>query len=219
MTQMTDAERRNAHVQRAHEQRESDVLRRLRERTAVLAEAEMQISVEQGRLMGLLAELCGARRALEVGVFTGYSSLCVAERLPADGLLVACDVSEEWTSIAREFWEQAGVAERIELRLGPAAETLQAMLEQGDAGSFDFAFIDADKSGYGGYYEQCLELLRPGALLVVDNMFLGGRVLEPAADDPAAQVVSQLTQRAFADERIEPVLAPIRDGLLIARKR
>ncbi len=209
----------DSYVHAANARRESDVLRRLRERTATLPEAQMQISVEQGRLIALLTELVGARRALEVGTFTGYSALCIAERLPADGLLVCCDVSAEWTAIAREFWREAAVLERVDLRLGPATETLAALLAAGEEGSFDLAFIDADKEGYLGYVEACLALLRPGGLLLVDNMFLGGRVLTPEVDDAAAKVVRDVAERAFADPRLDPVLVPIRDGLLVARKR
>jgi len=198
---------------------ESDVLRRLRERTAPMAEAEMQISVEQGRLMALLARLIGARRALEVGTFTGYSALCVAEALPVDGKLIACDVSEEWTAIAREFWAEAGVDDRIDLRIAPADETLAGLRAAGEDDTYDVAFVDADKEGYGAYYEACLALLRPGGLLLFDNAFLGGRVAVPEVGDAAAHHVRELSERIFADARVDGALVPIGDGLLLARKR
>ncbi|MGE3298744.1 MAG: class I SAM-dependent methyltransferase, partial [Porticoccaceae bacterium] len=148
--------------------RESDLLQELRERTRQMPEARMQIAPEQGQFMTLLARLLGVRQALEIGVFTGYSALCVAAALPADGRLIACDISAEYTRIAQEYWARAGVADRIDLRLAPASVTLAALLAEGAADSFDLAFIDADKTGYAGYYEQCLALLRPGGLIVVD---------------------------------------------------
>jgi len=197
---------------------EGRLLARLREETSTLEMARMQISVEQGRLMAQLAGLPGMRRAIEVGVFTGYSSLCVAQSLPADGLLVALDVSEEWTSIARRYWEEAGVAHKVDLRLRPAGESLNAMLEAGESGQYDFAFIDADKESYPRYYSHCLELLRSGGLLLIDNMFLGGRVVEPSPDDKAGHVVRNLAADIFRDERVAASLIPIGDGLLMARK-
>jgi predicted O-methyltransferase YrrM len=198
---------------------ESDVHARLRARTAELPQANMQISPEQGRLLGLLAQMVGARRVIEVGVFTGYSALCVAERLPADGLLVACDVSEEYTAIARSFWEAAGVADRIDLRLGPAARTLQAMIDAGEGGSYDFAFIDADKEGNDGYYEQCLELLRPGGAVAIDNVFANGRAFEPAGDDATARDADRINRKLLTDPRVDAALVPVSDGVLLARKR
>jgi predicted O-methyltransferase YrrM len=199
--------------------RESDVLRRLRERTAPMAEARMQISVEMGRLMALLTRLTGARRALEVGTFTGYSALCIAEALPEDGTLVCCDVSEEWTSIGRAFWEEAGAAGRIDLRLAPALGTLVGLRAAGHEGTFDLAFVDADKEAYAAYAEHCLALLRPGGLVLFDNALWGGTVVAPEPDDEAANVLRALTERLFADERVDPALVPIGDGLLLARKR
>jgi len=199
--------------------RESAVHARLREATAALPEHRMQISVEQGRLMSLLTGLAGARRAIEVGVFTGYSALCVAERLPPDGVLVACDVSQEWTGIGRRHWEEAGVADRIDLRIGPAAETLSAMIAAGESGTYDLAFIDADKEPYDVYYERCLELLRPGGLVLIDNVFMHGRAVEPEADDAAGKAVKALTAKIAEDDRVEPALVPIGDGLMLARKR
>lgn len=198
---------------------EGELLARLREETSGLEMARMQISVEQGRLMAQLAGLAGVRRAIEVGVFTGYSSLCMAQSLPEDGRLVALDVSEEWTSMARRYWAEAGVDSKIDLRLGPAAESLAAILAAGAAETYDFAFIDADKDAYPGYYEQCLQLLRPGGLLLIDNMFLGGRVVNPEADDQAAHIVRKLAQDIFADSRVTASLIPIGDGLLLATKQ
>ncbi len=195
------------------------MLAELRAETAKLPMAIMQISAEQGRLMEVLARSLGVKRAIEVGVFTGYSSICVARALPPDGKLVACDVSEEWTAVARRYWAEAGVAEKIELRLAPASETLAAMLEAGEGGGYDFAFIDADKEGYPGYYEQCLELLRPGGMLALDNAFMGGRVFDGESPSEGARVVRALTEAIFRDERVEPALVPIGDGLLLARKR
>ncbi|MFZ5652894.1 MAG: O-methyltransferase [Pseudomonadota bacterium] len=199
--------------------RESDVLRRLRARTAALPDSRMQIAPEQGQFMALLARLLGARNAIEIGVYTGYSALCVAAVLPPEGRLVACDISAEYTAIARDFWREAGVAERIDLRLAPAAETLSALLDEGGGGRFDFAFIDADKTGYAGYYEQCLRLLRPGGLIVVDNVLWGGRVLEGAAADPDTRAIQAFNRALRDDQRVDLSLVPVGDGLTLARKR
>ena len=200
--------------------RESAVLRDLRARTAELPDSNMQIAPEQGQFMALLARLTGARRAIEVGVYTGYSALCVAAVLPPDGRLVGCDLSAEYTDIAREYWRRAGVAERIDLRLAPAAETLSALLDDEDAGgSFDFAFIDADKTGYTGYYEQCLRLLRPGGLIVVDNVLWNGRVLEGVTADEDTRAIQAFNRALRDDDRVDLSLVPIGDGLTLARKR
>lgn len=217
-THTTD-ERTRAYLQDLSRMREGDVLGRLREVTATLPMARMQISTEQGRLMALLARSIGARRALEVGVFTGYSSICVAQELPPDGHLVACDVSEEWTAIARRFWEEAGVSHLIRLELAPASATLDSLIAGGESNQYDFAFIDADKEAYDDYYEKCLALLRPGGLITIDNMFMGGRVLESKPEERGAQVVQALTRKIFADPRVDPSLVPIGDGLLVASKR
>jgi predicted O-methyltransferase YrrM len=197
--------------------REDPLLAELRAETAALPLARMQIAVEQGLFMGMLVRMLAAERCLEVGVFTGYSSLCVARALPQGGRLVACDVSEEWTAIARRFWKRAGVAERIDLRIGPGAETLRGLIDGGEAGRFDFAFLDADKEGQSAYYEQCLTLLRRGGVVAIDNAFLGGDVVG-ARKGTAAQVRA-LTERLFTDGRVDPSLLPIGDGLLLARKR
>ncbi len=199
--------------------REPDVLRRLREETASLPMAGMQIAPEQGQFMALLMELIGARRTLEVGVFTGYSSLSVALALPDDGRIVACDVSEEWTSVARRYWAEAGVADKIELRLAPAVETLDGLIAAGEAGNFDFAFIDADKTNYAAYYERALTLLRPGGLIAVDNVLWSGKVADPAETDDDTNAIRAFNQKLHGDERVSLSLIPLADGLTLARKR
>lgn len=199
--------------------RESEVLRRLRAETSGIPMGMMQISPEQGQFMALLVQAIGARKCLEVGVFTGYSSLVVAQALPADGKVYACDVSEEWTSVARRYWAEAGLAHKIELRLAPAADTLRKLLDEGHAGAFDFAFIDADKSGYDTYYELSLQLLRQGGLVGIDNAFRGGRVARPADRDPDTAAIHALNEKLHHDERISLSLLPIGDGLALALKR
>jgi predicted O-methyltransferase YrrM len=198
--------------------REPDVLRRLREETAHHAMAECQIAPEQGQFMALLVKLIGARRTLEVGVFTGYSAAWVALALPPDGQVVACDVSEEWTAVARRYWEEAGISDRIDLRLAPAVETLEKLGKAGQEDRFDFAFIDADKPSYDAYYEHCLKLVRPGGLIAFDNMLRHGRVLEKTQDE-GTQVVQALNKKLHADARVDISLVPIADGLTLARKR
>ena len=199
--------------------REPDVLRRLREETATLEMSAMQIAPEQGQFMALLAQLIGARRALEVGVFTGYSTLAVARALPPDGLVVACDVSEEWTSIGRRYWKEAGVHDRIDLRLAPAAETLADLLARGGEATFDFAFIDADKSSYDSYLEHLLLLVRPGGLILVDNVLWGGKVIDPDVDDADTKAIRALNEKLRDDERVDISLVPIGDGLTLLRRR
>jgi caffeoyl-CoA O-methyltransferase len=199
--------------------REPALLARLRQETAGLPNGGMQISPEQGQLMRLLVELLGVRRALEVGVFTGYSSTVVAMALPADGQLVACDVSEEWTNVARRYWREAGVESKIDLRVGPALHTLDALLAAGQAGSFDFAFIDADKTSYDGYYERCLSLVRAGGLLAVDNTLWSGAVADPSDQRDSTLVIRALNEKIAADSRVTASLVPIGDGLYLARKR
>lgn len=198
--------------------REPPLLRALREETAGLPQAEMQISPEQGQLMMMLTRLIGARRALEVGVFTGYSSLCVALALPAEGQLVACDVSDEWTSIARRYWRQAGVDHKITLHLAPALDTLDALLVAGETDGFDLAFIDADKRRYDAYYERALQLVRPGGVILIDNMLWNGRVADPAAADDDTLAIRALNAKIRRDPRVEAVLVPVGDGLQLIRK-
>jgi predicted O-methyltransferase YrrM len=199
--------------------REPPVLRRLRDETAKLPQHGMQIAPEQGMLLALLVELVGARRCLEIGTFTGYSSTAVALALPPDGHLVCLDVSEEWTALARRTWQEAGIADRVELRLGPAIESLDALLAEGAAGTFDFAFVDAAKDEYPAYYERVLRLLRPGGLVAFDNVFLAGRVADPAADDPGARAVRSLNDALHDDERVSIAVVPIADGVTLVRKR
>ncbi|MDQ3815554.1 MAG: O-methyltransferase [Armatimonadota bacterium] len=178
--------------------------------------SRMQISPEQGAFMSLLIAASGARSAIEVGTFTGYSAICIARGLPADGKLICCDISEEWTSIARRYWSRAGVADKIELRLGPAADTLRG-LETGL--QFDFAFIDADKTGYDAYYELILPRLRPNGVIIFDNMLRGGKVAQPPLTDSDDQAVDALNKKLAHDARVESVLLPLADGLHICRKR
>lgn len=199
--------------------REHDVLLRLREETSGMERSNMQIGPDQGQLMGLLVELVGAKSVLEIGTFTGYSALAMALALPPGGRLIACDVSEEWTSVGRRYWEEAGVGDRIDLRLGPAADTLRALLAEGGAGSFDFAFIDADKGGYETYYELTLQLLRPGGLAAIDNTLWEGKVADPAVDDADTVAIRAFNLKLKEDERVTLSLVPIGDGLTLARKR
>jgi len=199
--------------------REPSVLRALREETLRMTQRSMQIAPEQGQFMALVARLIGARRCIEVGVFTGYSALVTALALPDDGCIVACDVSEEWTAVARRYWRQAGVGHKIDLRLAPALETLDAMLAAGERGRYDLSFIDADKTGYLAYYERCLELLRPGGLIMVDNTLWSGRVAELEAGDEDTQALRHFNECLHRDERIDLSLVPIGDGLTLARKR
>jgi len=201
-----------------HSLREHPVLRELREATAGMRHAGMQISPEQGQFMALLARMLNARRTLEIGVFTGYSSLAVALALPPDGQVIACDVSEEWTSMARRYWEKAGVADRIELRLAPAVKTLDALLESGEAGRFDFAFIDADKSRYGDYYERCLKLLRRGGLIVADNTLWSGKVADANVQDEDTKALRAFNDALHRDGRVAVSLLPIGDGVTLALK-
>ncbi len=199
--------------------REPAVLSRNREETARLPDAGMQVAPEQGQFLRLLVELMGARRALEVGVFTGYSSTSIALSLPEDGQLVACDLSEEWTRIARRTWRDAGVESRIDLRLAPALDTLSALLSEGGTSSFDFAFVDADKENYVEYYERCLELVRPGGLLAFDNALWDGRVADPLDHSESTAGIRALNELLREDGRVSTSLVPIGDGLMLARKR
>jgi predicted O-methyltransferase YrrM len=198
--------------------RETPIQARLRAETASLPEARMQIGADQGALMAMLVRLLGARRALEIGTFTGYSALAVASALPPDGRLICCDVSEEWTAIGRRYWKEAGVAERIDLRLAPATETLAGLLREGGADSFDFAFIDADKENYDAYYEACLRLVRPGGLIAVDNALWSGAVADPSVTDAETEALRALNRKVRDDGRVEACLLTVGDGVLLARK-
>ncbi|MEE9135347.1 MAG: class I SAM-dependent methyltransferase [Gammaproteobacteria bacterium] len=198
--------------------REPDILARLRDETLHRADAEMQIAPEQGQFMALLLKLIGARRSLEVGTFTGYSALVCALALPEDGQLIALDINEETTAIAQRYWAEAGVENRIELRLGPAEDSLRNLIDSGDQGSFDFMFIDADKTGYPTYYEMGLQLLRPGGLVAFDNVLWAGRVADPGAGDDDTQALKALNVQLHADPRVDISMVPIGDGLTLARK-
>jgi predicted O-methyltransferase YrrM len=197
--------------------REPEILRRLRQETASLPQHNMQIGPDQGAFMAMLVRLTDAYRCLEVGTFTGYSSTAVGLALPPHGKMVCCDVSREWTDIARRYWAEAGLADRIELRLAPAAETLDALLAEG--ATFDFAFIDADKPGYDTYYERCLGLVRSGGLITIDNVLWSGRVADPSVEDEDTNAIRALNEKIAADERVDAVILPIGDGLTLARVR
>ena len=199
--------------------REPDIARLLREEMAREPDSGMQIGPEQGQFLALLLKLLNARRTIEVGVFMGYSTLWTALALPEDGQVIACDVSEEWTSIGQRYWQKAGIAHKIDLRLAPASETLQALLNDGQAGQFDFAFIDADKTGYDTYYEQCLQLVRSGGLIAIDNVLWGGTVADKSKQGDDTKALRALNAKLHTDERIELSLLPIGDGLTLTVKR
>jgi caffeoyl-CoA O-methyltransferase len=199
--------------------REDQVQRRLREVTAKMPGAGMQIAPDQGQFMAMIVRLIGARRAIEVGTFTGYSALSMAQALPADGRLICCDVNAETTAVAREHWAKAGVADRIDLRIAPALATLDSLLAGGETGKFDLAFIDADKPNYDGYYERCLRLLRPGGLIMIDNVLWSGAVADARDRDASTQAIRALNAKIHDDERVDMCLLPIGDGLMLARKR
>jgi predicted O-methyltransferase YrrM len=198
--------------------REHPVLAELRAATHDHPLARMQIAPEQGQFMALLVKLTGARRTLDIGVFTGYSALAVALALPPEGVVVGCDISSEYTDVGRQHWDKAGVRHKIDLRIAPAIDTLDALLAQGQSGAFDFAFIDADKTGYDAYYERCLRLLRAGGLIAVDNVLWNGRVAQ-AADDADTAAIQAFNRKLHHDERIDLSLLPVGDGLTLARKR
>ena len=199
--------------------KETPLQRRLRAETAKLPMAGMQIGADQGALLMLLVRLIGAKRTLEIGTFTGYSALAVASALPGDGRLIACDVSEEWTQVARRYWREAGLANRIELRLGPAAETLTRLLREGAAETIDFAFIDADKTGYDMYYELCLRLVRPGGLIAIDNVLWSGAVADTQKRDADTEALRALNLKIRDDARVDAALLTVGDGLMLARRR
>ena len=199
--------------------REPAVLRRLRAETASMPEANMQIAPEQGALMTLLAELTGARRCLELGTFTGYSALAVALVLPPGGRVVCCDMSREWTDVGRRFWAEAGVDDRIEVRIGPALDSLDVMINEGASDSVDFAFVDAAKEEYPAYYERLMRLVRRGGLMLFDNVFWGGDVVNPEVDDSDVRGIRELNERLAADERVTVAMVPLADGLTLVRRR
>lgn len=199
--------------------READILKELREETARHSRATMQIAPDQGQFMAFLVRLMGARKTIEVGVFTGYSSLSVAMALPEDGHMIACDVSEEFTSVARGYWRKAGVEHKIDLRIAPAIETLNALLEEGQEGSIDFGFVDADKESYEDYVERILRLLRPGGLMLLDNVLRNGEVADPSITNSATTAIRALNAKLHHDPRIDLSMVPIGDGLTLARKR
>ena len=198
--------------------RESAVAKKLRAETSRLTDAGMQIGADQGELLAFLVHLTGVRRALEIGTFTGYSALAVAQALPPGGTLIACDVSDEWTRVARRYWKEAGVADRITLRLGPAADTLAELLRSGGAGTFDLAFVDADKTNYDAYYEACLRLVRPGGLILVDNVLWGGKVADSAVRDADTKALRALNAKIRGDRRVESCLLTVGDGVMLVRR-
>jgi len=199
--------------------REPEILARLREATEAEEMSVMRSAPEQGQFMAMLLKLMGAKRVLEIGTYTGYGTLWMAKALPDDGEMVTCDVSERWTSVARRFWEDAGVLDKIHLNLRPALETLDAMLGAGKQDSFDFAFIDADKVNYDAYYEACLKLVRPGGLICVDNVLWGGSVVDPAKQDESTEAIRAFNRKLKTDDRIELSMLPVADGLTLAMKR
>mgnify|MGYP002630130384 FL=1 len=199
--------------------RELPLLTRLREETARGPLANMQIAPEQGQFMALLLQLIGAKKALEIGVFTGYSALCIAHALAPGGKLIACDISDEWTQIARRYWKEAGVDDKIDLHLAPARDTLERLLADGEADTFDFAFIDADKTGYDDYYERTLQLMRPGGLIMFDNMLRNGDVADLTLQDESTVAIRRLNQKLLHDKRISLSLLPMADGITLALKR
>lgn len=202
-----------------HSVRESELLKALREETAQDEMARMQIAPEQGQFMALLVRLIGANRIVEVGTFTGYSSLSMADAIPDDGKIVCCDISEHWTQVAQRYWQQAGVSHKMDLRLAPASETLAQLLDEFGAETFDAAFIDADKENYDDYYEQCLRLIRPGGLIMIDNVLWDGRVIDKSVNDEDTTAIRTLNAKLKDDKRVDLSLIPIADGLTLARKR
>ena len=199
--------------------REDEVHRRLREETGKLENAQMQISPEQGQFMTLFVAAMGAKTALEIGTFTGYSALCIAEGLPDDGELIACDIDEEWPSFGKRYWAEAGVGHKVEFRAGPASDTLSALIAEGREGDFDFVFIDADKRGLEDYYEKSLRLVRPGGVIAVDNTLWSGKVADPSVSDEATKSIRGFNARVIDDQRVSLSLVPIGDGLTLLRKR
>lgn len=202
-----------------HSVREPGILSELRVETHKLSDSRMQISPEQGQFMALLMEILGAKKTLDIGTFTGYSALAVALALPKDGKVFAFDLSDEWTSIARQFWQRSGAGDKIELKLGPAQESLQQLIDSGQSGTFDFAFIDADKANYDHYYEQAMQLVRAGGIIAIDNVLWGGKVADPDENDESTRAIRRLNTKVLNDERVNISMLPIGDGLTLARKR
>jgi predicted O-methyltransferase YrrM len=199
--------------------REPEILKRLRQETALLPTSTCQISAEQGQFMALLMHLIGARRTLEIGVYTGYSAMVVAQALPDDGRVIACDINEEWTAVARRYWREAGVERKIDLRMGLALATLDDLIASGQGNRFDFVFIDADKTNYQNYYERALVLVRPGGLIAVDNVLWYGRVIDASFDDPDTRAIRAFNAQLREDERVWLTMLPVRDGLTLACKK
>jgi predicted O-methyltransferase YrrM len=199
--------------------RENEILRRLREETSSLPNSVMQISPDEGQFMALLVKLIGAKKTLEVGVFTGYSSLTVAQALPEDGILVACDINKEYTEVARRYWKEAKVDHKIDLRIAPAIETLEHLISNGESGSFDFAFLDADKDNYVKYYELALKLIRTGGLIAIDNVLWSGKVTDPLVTDLDTETIRKLNAFIKNDDRVDISLIAIGDGLTLCRKK
>lgn len=199
--------------------RESQVLKELRIITHKMSMSQMQISPEQGQFMAFLVELIGAKKTLDIGVFTGYSAMVVAQALPEDGKVIACDINVEWTRMARQFWEKGGVLHKIELRLQPAVDTLRALLNEGQGGTFDFVFVDADKANYPVYYELGLELLRVGGVMAVDNVLWSGRVADLSVSDAKTQLIREFNEKVLRDERVSLSMVPLGDGVTVVRKR
>lgn len=199
--------------------RETAAMAKLREETATMSESHLQISPDQGQFLAFMAKTIGARQALEVGTFTGYSALAIADSLPADGHLITCDINEEYTAIAQRYWREAGLANRIELRLAPALETIQGLLADGHARRFDLIFVDADKTGYDDYYEHGLKLLRPGGVMIIDNLLWGGAVADPDDGSEDTNALAALNAKIHEDERVDMCLAPVGDGLGMVRRR
>jgi len=201
-----------------HSLRESDSLKALREETMSLEFSSMQIAPEQGQFMAMLVRMLGAKNIIELGVFTGYSTLCMAQVLPESGRVLACDLDEKWTNIAQKYWRQAGVAGKIDLHLAPAKDTLAALIDKGEQGQYDFAFIDADKVNYIAYYEQCLALLRTGGVVAVDNVLWDGYVADNSMQDVETRAIRDFNKHIFQDQRVDISMVPIGDGLTLARK-
>jgi predicted O-methyltransferase YrrM len=199
--------------------REVPILKQLRAQTQKMSMSQMQISPEQGQFMQLLVQVLRAKKTLDIGVFTGYSALAVALVLPKEGKIIACDINVEWTKIAQKFWQLAGVANTIDLRLGPATQTLQSLIDKGESNTFDFAFIDADKVNYPAYYELALQLVRPGGLIAIDNVLWGGAVADPTINDNNTRIIRELNAAILQDSRVDISMLPISDGLTLAYKK